>query len=72
MGFRGGVKLTPPSISWFSSTPAEIGLNGSLIFLATIIHPMKSNMNRMNVLIKGLTSRFGPFVLHFDKFASLS
>ena len=21
-----GVKLTPPSISWFSSTPAEIGL----------------------------------------------
>jgi len=28
MGFRGGgVKLTPPSISWFSSTPAGIGLN---------------------------------------------
>jgi len=27
MGFRGGVKLTPPpSISWFSSTPAGIGL----------------------------------------------
>ncbi len=29
MGFRGGVKLTPPpSVSWFSSTPAGIGLNG--------------------------------------------
>jgi len=29
MGFREGVKLTapPPSISWFLSTPAEIGLN---------------------------------------------
>jgi len=28
MGFREGVKLTPPpSISWFSSTPAGIGLN---------------------------------------------
>jgi len=29
MGFRGGgVKLTPPpSVSWFSSTPAGIGLN---------------------------------------------
>ena len=28
MGFRGrGVKLTPFSVSWFSSTPAEIGLN---------------------------------------------
>ena len=28
MVFRvGGVKLPPPSISWFSSTPAEIGLN---------------------------------------------
>ena len=27
MGFKGGgVKLTPPSISWFSSTPAGIGL----------------------------------------------
>ena len=27
MGFRGGVKLTPPpSVSWFSSTPAGIGL----------------------------------------------
>ena len=24
MGYRGGVP--PPSISWFSSTPAEIGL----------------------------------------------
>ena len=23
----GEVKLTPPSISWFSSTPVEIGLN---------------------------------------------
>ena len=23
---EGGVKLTPPSISWFSSTPAGIGL----------------------------------------------
>ena len=31
MGFRGGgVKLTPPSISWFSSTPAEIGLRVNL------------------------------------------
>ena len=26
MGFRGGGKLTPPAISWFSSTPAGIGL----------------------------------------------
>ena len=27
MGFRGGGgKLTPPSVSWFSSTPAGIGL----------------------------------------------
>jgi len=26
MGLRGGVKLTPPSVSWFSSTPAGIGL----------------------------------------------
>ena len=72
MGFRGrggGSNSPPPGISWFSSTPAEIGLNGSLIFLATIIHPMKSNMN---ILIKGLTSKFGPFVLHFDKFAILS
>ena len=24
---EGGVKLTPPSVSWFSSTPAGIGLN---------------------------------------------
>jgi len=31
MGYRGGgVKLTlPPSISWFSSTPAEIGLKAN-------------------------------------------
>jgi len=29
MGFRGGRGQIdpPPSISWFSSTPAEIGLN---------------------------------------------
>jgi len=28
MGFRGGGgQFDPPSISWFSSTPAEIGLN---------------------------------------------
>jgi len=31
MGFRGGGgKLIPPSISWFSSTPAEIGLKKAL------------------------------------------
>ena len=28
---EGGVKLTHPSISWFSSTPAEIGLKGLFI-----------------------------------------
>jgi len=34
MGFRGGgVKLTPPRISWFSSTPAEIGLTEKAINL---------------------------------------
>ena len=26
----GGVKLTPPSVYWFSSTPAGIGLKGVL------------------------------------------
>ena len=30
MGFREGVKLTPPSISWFSSTPAGIGLSSKV------------------------------------------
>jgi len=36
----GGVKLTPPSISWCSSTPAEIGLKIKLFFknLATLGH----------------------------------
>ena len=33
MGFRGGVKLTPPSVSWFSSTPAEIGLRHAKLIL---------------------------------------
>jgi len=34
MGFRGGgVKFTPPpSISWFSNTPAEIGLTNLTVF----------------------------------------
>jgi len=33
MGFRGGVKLPPPpSISWFSSTPAEIGLKKMIYY----------------------------------------
>ena len=39
MGFRGvGVKLIPPSISWFSSTPAEIGLSSQT----------RSNSERVN------------------------
>ena len=32
MGFRVGVKLTPPSVSWFSCTPGGIGLNSISIF----------------------------------------
>jgi len=37
MGFRGGgVKLPPPSISWFSSTPAEIGLTMRKFFAMQI------------------------------------
>ena len=40
MGFRGGIKLTPPSISWFSSTPAGIGLkkmkNKPILFIINI------------------------------------
>ena len=32
MGFRGGGQIDPPpSISWFSSTPAEIGLTNSYL-----------------------------------------
>jgi len=39
MGFRGGGNLTPPpSISWFSNTPAEIGLSVSALYLESFRH----------------------------------
>ena len=38
MGIRGGVKLTPPSVSWFSSTPAGIGLKSSNRCLSVFIN----------------------------------
>jgi len=32
MGFRGGGQIDPPPIlSWFSSTPAEIGLKAKIL-----------------------------------------
>ena len=38
MGFRGGGSIeSPPSISWYSSTPAEIGLNRPLFVCFEIV-----------------------------------
>jgi len=50
MGFRGGVKLTPPpSISWFSSTPAEIGLNGGFFSKVILLLQQKIYRNYQNL-----------------------
>ena len=48
MGFRGGGQIDPPpSISWFSSAPAEIGLKWSHIFKIIIQTEIK-----MRIFIK--------------------
>ena len=59
MGFRGGGVKLPPSTSWFSSTPAEIGLKNKeknkivfegFVVLQTFISGFPLNHKLINIL----------------------
>ena len=61
MGFRGGgVKLTPPSVSWFSSTSARIGLNTSIIWFrfTKVFLTAVTNLNTLKKKIVKLIYEF--------------